>query len=187
MYRYSPPKSSVWGHGLRKMSPAREKQLSQQFLETAVAEYEFAIASLNVGAIAADRVEAARQVVRYFERLLGRDALNTSFPILTKAEFDRCLAALISTPDFLAPRRPHISLSVHYKISQWRIRGAAIPTQSTLAFYFGTSPRIITFLLFSTVSEFKFVQSVLAELGLCTLSDKHLKLDKRAARARKKA
>ena len=41
MYRYSPPKSNMWGHSLRKMEPMRQKMLFDAFLKKAVAEYKY--------------------------------------------------------------------------------------------------------------------------------------------------
>jgi hypothetical protein len=39
MYRYSPPKSNIWGHSLEKMQPARERELFAEFIKRAVAEH----------------------------------------------------------------------------------------------------------------------------------------------------
>ncbi|HEX8371428.1 MAG TPA: hypothetical protein VF585_01505 [Chthoniobacterales bacterium] len=41
MYRYMPPKSSIWGHSLRKMAPERQQRLFDAFLDRAVAEQRF--------------------------------------------------------------------------------------------------------------------------------------------------
>ena len=40
MLRYEPPKSSVWGHSLRKMPEDRIKSRFSQFLTNAVAAYD---------------------------------------------------------------------------------------------------------------------------------------------------
>src|SRR5262245_13568142 len=41
MYRYSPPKSNIWGHSLRNMEPVRQRTLFAEFLKRAVAEHTF--------------------------------------------------------------------------------------------------------------------------------------------------
>src|SRR5258706_11310936 len=48
MYRYSPPKSNIWGHSLRKMEPAQQRVLFEEFLKRAVAEHSFTGGSLTL-------------------------------------------------------------------------------------------------------------------------------------------
>jgi hypothetical protein len=48
MYRYSPPKSNIWGHSLRKMEPMQQKALFDEFLKRAVAGHSFTGGSLTL-------------------------------------------------------------------------------------------------------------------------------------------
>ena len=64
MYSYRPPKSSVWGHLLRKMPAERAKTLFRQFLATAVAEYKFTSASLGIN-------DSSGEIVPRYERLVA--------------------------------------------------------------------------------------------------------------------
>jgi hypothetical protein len=73
MYRYMPPKSSVWGHSLRNMKPLREKFLLDKFLETAAAEYSFASGSVfyQPSMETLFNEQPARESRSHFESILG--------------------------------------------------------------------------------------------------------------------
>src|SRR5688500_17330734 len=89
MFRYQPPKSSVWGHLLRKMSAERAKARFQEFLATAVAEHKFSSASLRIQ-------DASGLIVPRYERVVGMPAQDGCFfASLTHEQSDRCIDELI--------------------------------------------------------------------------------------------
>jgi len=48
MYRYQPPKSSIWGHRLRRMPAGRARALLRRLLTTAIHKQEFKSVFLTV-------------------------------------------------------------------------------------------------------------------------------------------
>jgi hypothetical protein len=172
MYRYMPPKSNVWGHALRKMPVAREKQLFGQFLETAVAEYGFSMGSLTVFA-------SSDEIVERFERLLNVTAHNRSFPALSPQQCEKCLEELIAYDAMKPSEASSFMFTQRVEISKWRIDRAEVPTNSSFLLYYGRSARIATFLYFETVEQFRWIKHIFEDLRFCKLNEKHLKLEKR--------
>jgi len=175
MYRYMPPKSSVWGHKLRGMSPAREKELFDEFLRRAAAQYSFTSGSLMIARRDRTDEHSTAEVVQRFERLLGLTARVNYFACLSAAQFDRCFATVEGDPTLLSAGKVHVLLGARYDVSQWRIEGAEVPTDSQFRLNFGTLPGVSTFLTFETVEQFHHIQRVLADLRFCRLNEKHLK------------
>lgn len=181
MYRYSPPKSNVWGHSLGKMPPARQRQLFAEFLKRAVAAHSFTDGSLTffVGAAPTFLPLAAQgqwghvtgDDVRHFEQLLGKPAREGAFYSLAPQKCELALADLIQRSALL----PGTILAQTAEISQWLIDGQPVPTQSRVTLHYGLKPCISTFLEFGTTREFEFIRRTLADLEFCTLNEKHLK------------
>lgn len=165
MLRYKPPKSSIWGHKLRKMQPQREARLFQQFLDKAVGEYKFAIGSLSIS-------DSSDSLVQHFEHLLATTACNGFFPKLTEVQCQKCKDHIIktATPETLGK----LLLLESYAISKWRVNGHDVATNSRMVLYYGQLPCISTFLRFNTREEFQLIKTVLSDLGLCKLNEKHL-------------
>jgi hypothetical protein len=191
MYRYSPPKSNIWGHSLGKMQPARQRELFAEFLKRAVAEHSFASGSLRFilgSAPAFLPSEAQRQWghvtrddVRRFEELVGTSAREGAFYSLAPQQCDAALTELIQHSSLL----PGSMLLQSAHISKWLIEGQPVTTQSRVTLYYGMKPCISTFLQFETTSQFDFIKRVLADLNFCKLNEKHLKPIKQ--RAKKKS
>ncbi|MGC3960660.1 MAG: hypothetical protein QM813_22815 [Verrucomicrobiota bacterium] len=188
MYRYSPPKSNIWGHSLGKMQPARQRELFAEFLKRAVAEHSFTGGSLQffIGdAPAFLPLEAQGQWghvtsddVRHFEQLLGTSAREGAFYSLTAQQCESALSELIQRSSLL----PGSMLLQGVDISKWLIEGQPVATQSRLMLYYGMKPCISTFLEFETTSQFEFTKRVLAGLDFCKLNEKHLKPIKQGAK-----
>lgn len=184
MYRYSPPKSNIWGHLLRKMEPTRQKALFDDFLKRAVAEYSKSNGSLQLFAGPAPaflRLEmrgmwehVTRKDVERFEQLFGTTARNDFFE-LTAQQCEIALAELIQNSALI----PGSMLAQGINISKWLIEGQPVGTQSRFHLYYGIRPAISTFLEFETTAHFEFIKRVLSDLGFCKLSEKHLKPIKR--------
>ena len=172
MFRYQPPKSSVWGHLLRKMPADRAKARFQEFLATAVAEHKFNSASLMIQ-------DASRQIVPRYERLIGMPAQNgCSFARLTLEQSDRCLDELIKDEASAPGAAGHFALAQLFEITKWRVDGQEVPTSSSVTIHYGQLPCISTFFQFETVEQFHTVRRVLEDIGLCKLNEKHLKPEK---------
>jgi len=170
MYRYQPPKSSIWGHSLKNMQPAHQIALFGKFLERAVAEYTFFGGDLMVWDI------SLRKEIQRFENLLGAASKNNySFHSLTQQQFDMCLNEIVRD-DTLIPR---LMLMQSFAISKWSVNRQAVATESQINLYYGVKPCISTFLQFDTVEQFHFVKKVLEDLRFCTLNEKYLKVIKR--------
>ena len=169
MFRYQPPKSSVWGHLLRKMPADRAKARFQEFLNTAVAEHNFSSASLTIQ-------DASGEVVPRYERLVGSPAQNgCCFYRLTLEESDRCLDELIKDEASAPGATSRFALAQLFEITKWRVNGQEVPTTSSVSIHFGQLPCISTFFQFETVEQFYSVKRVLEDIGLCKLNEKHLK------------
>jgi hypothetical protein len=168
MFRYKPPKSSVWGHLLRKMPAERAKARFGEFLATAVAEYKFTGASLAIH-------DPSGQIVPRYERLIGTPSRAARFDALTLEQSDRCIDELIRDEASAADAASGFFLAQFFDVTKWRIEGEEAPTQSSLGIHYGQVPCLMTRLQFETVEQFQSVQRVLAEIGLCKLNEKHLK------------
>ena len=165
MLQYKPPKSSVWGHLLRKMPAQRAKARFEEFLATAVAGYTFGSATLLIQ-------DTSGQVVPRYEQLIGTPALNgCSFPSLTHDQSNRCLEQLI-TDEAVAG---NYALAQLFQISRWRVDGLEVPTSSAVTIHYGQLSCLSTFFQFETVEQFHAIQRELAEIRLCQLNEKHLK------------
>jgi hypothetical protein len=188
MYRYSPPKSNIWGHSLGKMPPARQRELFAEFLKRAVAEHSFTNGSLTffIGdAPVFLPLEAqgqwghvTREDVRHFEQLLGASAREGAFYSLTSQQCEVALTELIQRSTLL----PGSMLLQSVEISKWLIEGQPVATQSRLMLYYGMKPCISTFLEFEATSQFEFIKRVFADLDFCKLNEKHLKPIKQGAK-----
>lgn len=181
MYRYSPPKSNIWGHSLRNMEPARQRSLFEEFLKRAVAEHSFTGGSLTflIGAAPAFLpLEAQGQWghvtsddVRRFEQHLGTPAREGAFYSLAPQQCEVALTELIQRSALI----PGSMLLQSVDISKWLIEGQPVTTHSQVTLYYGMKPCISTFLQFETTSQFEFIKRVLADLDFCKLNEKHLK------------
>ena len=169
MFRYQPPKSSVWGHLLRKMPPDRAKARFQEFRNNAVAEDKFSSASLRIQ-------DDSGEVVRRYERLVGIPTQDgCSFARLTLEQSDRCIDELIKDESSTPGAAARFALTQMFEITKWRIDGQEVPTTSSVIIHYGQLPCISTFFQFETVEQFHSVRRVLEDIGLCKLNEKHLK------------
>ena len=168
MYRYRPPKSSIWGHGLRRMPAARAHQLIAFFLARAAAQSAFRSAS--VWTSGADEETVAR-----YEALAGASSNHGHIRGVTYEASEACLAEFIK--DEAAFRKNDVRLSIWqtFSISKWRSTKTEALTESELVAMYDTWPHLQTSLTFESMEQFHFVRDALAEVGLCQLSEKHLK------------
>jgi hypothetical protein len=185
MYRYSPPKSNIWGHSLRKMEPARQKMLFDEFLKQAVAEHTFTggTFTLHIGPAPAFFPLEAQGMwghvtsndVQRFEQLFGSRAREGAFYSLTHQQCDLALNEIIRNSAII----PGVMLVESVSISKWLIDGHPTATRSSIMLFYGMKPCISTFLEFETTGQFEFIKRVLSHLDFCKLNEKHLKPIKR--------
>jgi hypothetical protein len=172
MYRYQPPKSSIWGHSLGRMQAARQKALFSEFLARAVDAYSFSSGVLNI-------LDASlREDTRRFENIFGAVTDDNYCHTLTSRQFEQCLNEIIEHNAL----EPCLLLMQALNISAWSINGQAIATNSMLNLYYGVKPCISTLFLFDTVEHFQYVKQILEDLHFCTLNEKHLKAIKLGAK-----
>lgn len=167
MFYYRPPKSSIWGHRLRKMPAARASELFEKFLATATGSHQFTTGSLTCFGVPGG-------MTARFEKLLGLQSLNCFFH-LNQEQTRTCLQEIIkheaANP---AGPRPY-SLLESINVSCWRINGEDVATDSTFSMHYGSLPCLSTFLHFDSIDQFHFVRQALADLGICKLNEKHLR------------
>ena len=168
MFRYMPPKSSVWGHLLRKMPAERAKTRFDQFLATAVAEHKFTGASLAIN-------DPAGEILSRYERVVGTPSRNARFDALTLEQSERCIDELIRDEASAPDAASRFILAQSFEVTKWRVDGEETPTRSVLSIHYGQLPCLMTIFQFETVEQFQSVQRVLADIGLCKLNEKHLK------------
>jgi len=165
---YHPPKSTMWGHRLGKMRAERARSLFEQFLATAVSEYRFISASLNI-------YDASGQIVSRYERLVGTGAREGRFEELTQVQCTKCLDEIVKDESSSSSGLSPFLLAQSLEVTKWRIGNEAVATSSLISMYYGRLPCISTFLLFDTVEQFQHVKRALGDLRFCKLSEKHLK------------
>ncbi|HHP7244386.1 MAG TPA: hypothetical protein ACFE0H_06840 [Elainellaceae cyanobacterium] len=181
MLRYSPPKSSFWGHRLRKMKPSVQKERTEKFKEIVKIEALYNSYSLSIlgrydsEKFCFDKEDSAR-ITQQFERLLNRkpDPSKECFE-LTDHEFSGCLEQLIRMEDEFKHINADILLSHHLAIKFWKIPHKTPGHDSGLTCSFGTMPYLGTGFVFRDRSEYDYVAKVLSGLSICRLSDTRLK------------
>lgn len=179
MFRYAPPKSSIWGHKLRKMAAPRERQLVDEFLNLATVGSAFNNGSVSLPKVAPGWEPlpgAFLDLIRLFEREIGGFPSDSGYYAnLNQTQFDFCYNQLLQAGalDVDNPASGHLSCLI--TIPRWRLHGREISTSSNLIVHYGPLPCLSTMFRFETVDDFYSVQKILSDIGLCNLSEKHLK------------
>lgn len=168
---YRPPKSSVWGHSLRRMKPQRQRALVRQFLETTTASRQFGMGSLSLSRVVARA--PVDEAVRQFESLLGQRSYDGFFPNLSAPDVERCLDAFEADERWYAEFGGSVLQTV--AITAWLIDGVPKQTVSTLHAHYGVTPVLGTTLGFDSSEDFGRIKAALDAIGLCKLNEKHLK------------
>jgi len=167
VYRYQPPKSSIWGHLLRKMPASRAHSLLGEFLGTAAGHHEFRSAR------AAIRLDNKNLETR-IEELLGVPSRNSEFTGLTLEQSNSLIREVIRLEVTSPEEARALSVSQSFLITQWVVDGARVLTRSRLTMRYGQLPGISTHFWFDTIPQFHFVSRIMQELRICKLNEKHL-------------
>lgn len=168
MFYYSPPKSSVWGHLLRKMPASRARERFEQFIMIAVGEYELENARLSI-------VDPSGQLVSRYEHLIGAAANSGQFATLNKEQSELCLNEIIRTEALGLGTMTYLTLLQRFKITKWRIGEKDVATRSTIGMHYGLLPCLTTQLQFETIEQFENIKQALESVCLCKLNIKHLR------------
>jgi hypothetical protein len=112
---------------------------------------------------------------RFRSETASRAGSRARFDTLTFEQSEKCVDELIRDEASAGSTPSHFNLGQSFEITQWRVDGQEVPTQSLLSIHYGQLPCLTTFLQFETVEDFRSVQRVLADIGLCKLNEKHLK------------
>jgi hypothetical protein len=171
MYRYQPPKSSIWGHRLRKMPALRASTLLEEFLAKATRHHEFKSSSLSIN-YRDDRI------ARRFAEILRLETKDFMHEKLSLDQSNACLQEIIRLESTSSAGAGVILLNQSFEITQWAIDGEPVNTRSKLTMSYGALPCLSTRLWFETVEQFQYIRHVMSDLGLCKLNDQHLKLMK---------
>ena len=171
---YSPPKKSVWGHSLRKMAPAVQRERIETFLTRSVSEYAYATGSVFL-VPATFPPSGLPEFSRHFARLLGLSDPQPGLSNLSEEQFEVCFRELLDRPSLFEPGKGGATIAAFYTISAWNVEGAAVETTSTLGVYYGGKPRIMPGFSFDTMEVFEYLQGSLQAVGLCKLNPKHIK------------
>ncbi len=171
---YSPPKKSVWGHSLRKMTPEIQRERVEAFLSRSVSKYVFATGSVFFVPTTFPP-SGSSELDRHFARLLGFSDPQPGLSHLSEEQFEVCFHELLVRPSLFEPGRGGATVTAHYTISAWSIEGSSVGTGSMLGVYYGGKPLIIPGFAFDTMEVFDYLQSTLHAVGLCKLNPKHIK------------
>ena len=171
MFYYNPPKSSVWGHLLRKMPASRARKRFEQFIMIAVGEYELQSARLSVG-------DPSGELVKRYEQVIGTAAKNGQFPTLNKEQSELCINEIIRAEPLGLGTMTHLNLLQSFKITKWRIEEKNVATNSLIGMHYGLLPCLTTQLQFETIEQFEYIKQALESVRLCKLNIKHLRFVK---------
>jgi hypothetical protein len=174
VYRYQPPKSNIWGHRLRNMPAAIAKQRFAAFVAATVAEYRFRNATLII-------TSRDPCLVQRFERRSGLSAPNKLFN-MNAVQCDACIDEIIQLEASDLSSAKSLNLAQLLEITEWRIDAQRVPTRSLVTMHYGRIPCLSTLLQFDSIDQFQHIAKAFAAANLCTLNDKHLKLDKNHAK-----
>ncbi len=178
-YRYSPPKSNIWGHSLRKMLPSLQEKKTEEFLSTLSTQiktssyYLTFFSPSNINDL--ERKEYL-ELIAIFEKTLDIPNYDESrLSYLSEDQFNLGLDLLKSLEK--KPHHPWIGATIQrgLKIDRWQINGISVPTEASLGFHFGFSPHIGTEMIFNNESEFQFVADQFYTSFKVRLNPKHLK------------
>jgi hypothetical protein len=177
MYVYQPPKSSVWGHALRKMPPAQLRTRFREFLRAVVGEYS----PIGGSVFYQPTMETLFQpdkgnlCISHFASMLGVEKTSPAFLNLDPQQVELCVDELIRDDSLFVPGGSGAVVMGGVRIAQWKFGDRLSATDSLFNLYYGANARIATFLSFNDQEEFSLVRQALDDAGICRLNEKHLK------------
>ena len=178
MITYGPPKRNCFGHSIRNISPARQHQLTMDFLETASSGYTTSFASLMISSttgVVNDTLKSMFQnIAKLFEEKI--EIVNGSiYKQLSSHEFQKCFEWLKSLESIPKEEDCQILLTNSYYIENWRIDSQLIPTKSIIQVIYGSRPMIQTRLSFNSIEEYRKIKDIAENLNFFQMNDKYMK------------
>src|SRR5579859_1858042 len=180
MLQYRPPKSHIWGHSLKSLAPEAIRSRFAAFMTATVAESRFVAGRLLVGQAKPVAESKPENLLARFERLLELPPQDGSFE-LTEPQFDKCLDEIIRDPELLKDPDTLVLLTEFLQVGAWKIDGREVKTSSLLTLGLGKHSYLTTLLSFNDRAEFDLVRQSFLDVGLCDLSEKHLREAKQRA------
>lgn len=175
---YSPPKSSCWGHSLRKMKPDLQKELFDQFFAKAIKDYAFQLGGIFYqpsfgGPFSSPSFDT------HFLKLLNVKETQPAFSNLNEEQFNLCLNELLENPSLFVSGKEGATVHSFFLINTWNINGRAVPTKSHMHIYYGARPLVTPGFSFDSMDEFNYFNQIFQDLKICKLNPKHIKKVKR--------
>lgn len=171
---YAPPKRSVWGHSLRKMKPAVQRERVDAFLSRSVLEYVFSTGSVFFQPATLSPSESS-EFDRHFMELLGLAEPQPGFSNLGEEQFELCYREILARPSLFESGKRGATVAAFYTISAWNVEGIRVETNSMLGVYYGARSLIVPRFSFETMEVFDHLRSSLTAVGLCGLDPRHIK------------
>jgi hypothetical protein len=94
---------------------------------------------------------------------------------LTEEQCERCVEAIARDEEIEGKMARSCILIQSFTVFRWQLQGQTVDTPSEISMYYGQGQYLSTSLQFATVEDFRRIQQLLADLGLCKLNEKHLK------------
>ena len=171
MLRYMPPKSSIWGHSMRRKLPQEFRNCVATFLDEAV--HKRTTQSCSVWTTRDDLVDSLRAETQISA---NRDQLRSLHKI-SEAEFETCLDWVIEhrnkIPAFDGPG--FIDLRRQYLMSWKCAADEQPPMTSQLGEIYGTKQLLGTHLQFRNVSEYRQIKAIVERIFGFEMNDKHVR------------
>lgn len=171
---YSPPKSSVWGHSLRRMKPEILRARVTAFVSKAVSRLAYSSGSIFFRPVSFPVADSSAFEC-HFMNLLSLPQPQPGFSNLTEEQSELCFRELVRNPSLYDSSSGGAELAVFYTISAWKMGETVVATNSRLGVYYGAKALIIPGFGFETDEHFSFLQASLESVGLCKLNPKHVK------------
>lgn len=180
MIRYMPPKSSIWGHSMRRKTVAEFHRCVEEFIAEAVHEFK-SYSNIMFFDLPAD----APDTVRGFEDALRSVLAPASVPTgttyrMVDTEFDSCLDLFrryekVTRAKGMGVRIVPPILTRYYDISSWKFAEDARWTSDLCQLNegYGYMQVLGTSLAFSSVDEYQWVKDIVKRVFGLALNDKH--------------
>jgi hypothetical protein len=172
MYFYQPPKSSIWGHRLGRLTGKQVLGRVERFLAKATGAHEFSNGVLSAADVSSPDAGLALELLA----IAGKNPYQ-----LDSATTLACVTKLIDWEEANHRRPQFVSVLQSCVIREWKTPSGREATESLINIHYGGMlPCISTFLRFGSIESFEAIQKVLSDVGLCKLNPKYLKPVRRA-------
>jgi hypothetical protein len=179
MVFYRPPKSSIWGHSLRKMKPSVQLEKTNELKNILSYECEQELFDIVFYDDSRYKKKVAEidfnNVCEMFKSYIDCQIFTpgTNYK-MNELQFQLALEKLKSFEAMFSKITTDIVLSHRLNIKGWHINNTYVKTNAEITHVYGTSPHIGTEILFNNRNEFYYLKNLLGTLGLCELNEKYL-------------